>query len=97
MARIYKRLPNNSTDQNDDIEAVRFTGNNIEEVAEFVGYVPEIIDKNKPVYKIVSPHGTFKLTMGQWIGKGEYQGNEIFYVIDNSTFVKRWECNRIGQ
>lgn len=94
MARIYNRIPNKSEDQNDDVEAVRFTGNNIDEISEFVGYIPEMIDKHKVILKIVSSHGTFKLLMGHWVAKGEYQGNEVFYVMDNNTFSLRWNTSQ---
>jgi hypothetical protein len=94
MARIYKRLPNNSKDQHEDLEAVQYSGNNINDVSEFVGYVPEIYNKHKASLKIINPHGTFALGIGQWVAKGTVQGNEIFYVMDHSIVARRWNVDK---
>lgn len=93
MARIYKRYPNKSEDQHDDLEAVLYNGNNIDAVTEFVGYVPEIANKHKHTLKIVSSHGIFQLGIGQWVAKGIYQDKEIFYVMEHSTVALRWNVD----
>lgn len=96
MARIYKRLPNNSEDQHDDLEGVFYTGANLEAVTQFLGYVPEIANKHKCSLKIVNKHATFQLGIGQWLAKGKLGKKEIFYVMDHAIVVRRWDVNGHG-
>lgn len=93
MAGKYKRWPHSTQDLNEVIEAVPFNGKNIDDVAAFVGYIPEIIDKHKGALKIINDHATFKLVPGAWVVKGEFKGKEVFYVADNCTFSLQWNTN----
>lgn len=85
MAQKYRKKPV-------VIEAIQYTGPNINEVAEFVGEDLELMGRYLPdsdYYEIETLEGTMRADHGDWIIKGV---NGEFYPCKPDIFAKTYEA-----